>query len=504
MKTKLNRAHLLLIILASICTLNARAQLKFDTDDLTQQIKSVRTALNDTSGISIVVSDKNDVIYEYHDGMASVLAKVDLNTPFYIASTTKAIFASMIWRLHEKQILDMDEPVSKYIEGFEFSSWFLNEDTLTIADLLKHEPKFGSAVLEIRTSLTGETKREELLKLFEDVDTRFFGGFYSNLHYIFLGLIVEEITGKSWKTVLMEEVLVPLEMSSALTTMNKSYYHDIAQPHYLLNLNELKAVTYKQNYIRTNTLMASGGLFISARDVAKFTRMILNDGKIGSHPFISSAMVERVCAPQNEATGSLPHEFYALGLGFELARERNHNLVTMNGSNLIGYRSYMSISPQDDISIVITTNANELTPYTISLIAKGIYNLIDNIPFVTDSVLNNHVDRAMARSTDRIEYREEGTEDPFWMHEEYTSWPENKDFVGTYESDKWGSLEIKFIDQQLHASFGNLSIKMIRQTGRSFWGSLGFTGMFLSFDVDGQIVESLNIHKFGASFEKIM
>ena len=168
-----------------------------DSAEFAAVIEQIRETLADSSGISVVLFDKERVLSSYEAGPAADELAVDKDTAFYIASTTKSLIATTVLRLHEAGVVDLDVPIGQYFPELDFDSWLLAEDKITLRHLLTHDTGISSKALEIRTSITGQYDRATLMRLYEKASGSFLTPQYSNLNYILVGLVLEAVTGRT-------------------------------------------------------------------------------------------------------------------------------------------------------------------------------------------------------------------------------------------------------------------------------------------------------------------
>lgn len=143
-------------------------------------------------------------------GHADAARKVpnEPGTRFCIASLSKPITAVAVMRLVDQKKLGLDDPVSRWIEGFP------SGDSIAVRDLLTH----AAGVPHRVTTPEEETQRftpAEIVARIEERDLLFPPGTraqYSSAGYTVLARIVELATGKDFGDALASLVLEPLGM----------------------------------------------------------------------------------------------------------------------------------------------------------------------------------------------------------------------------------------------------------------------------------------------------
>ena len=146
---------------------------------------------------------------------------VTIYDKWHLGSLTKAMTSTMIGRLVAQEILDWSTTVE---EVFPNDLEVIREvyRDLRIDDLLTHTSGLANNVVDVpswdQIAANGDDEVKlrrqwsiELLGLEPETSRGNF--YYSNTGYIVAGAMVEEITGKSWRTLMQEEVFDPLDMT---------------------------------------------------------------------------------------------------------------------------------------------------------------------------------------------------------------------------------------------------------------------------------------------------
>jgi CubicO group peptidase (beta-lactamase class C family) len=121
--------------------------------------------------------------------------------PYAIASVTKTFTAALVLRLADQKRLALDDKASKYVPDFP------DADRFTIRQLLQHTSGL----------IPGGDLPHDALNEAAAMGLQFEPGkgyLYSRAGYYLLGLIVEDVTGKSYSQALRDDLLTPLELAS--------------------------------------------------------------------------------------------------------------------------------------------------------------------------------------------------------------------------------------------------------------------------------------------------
>jgi CubicO group peptidase (beta-lactamase class C family) len=325
-------------------------------------------------GLSLAVCQGDWVLHARGFGVADEDSGrgVTADTPFYIASSTKAFTALAVVLLAEKGQIDLDAPLSRYLPDLKLRPP-LSSDAITIRSLLTmtHGIEEGGPVV-FRTAYSGEFTRDGLLALLSGYSPSSTGRafHYGNLGYNILGLVLEARTGMSWKDVVRREVLEPAGMTETSGYLSRLSRDRIAQPH------ELSAAGWRRIALlkRDANLHAAGGHFSSARDLGQFLAAELSGGSIeGARVFPEDAIrrTQVQSVAQDREFG--PFHRFGWGLGWDLARYEGDLLVSRFGS-FAGYRSHLSFMPERGLGVAVLVNGDGPAFYAADLMATYAYD----------------------------------------------------------------------------------------------------------------------------------
>ncbi|MDZ4858833.1 MAG: serine hydrolase domain-containing protein [Candidatus Hydrogenedentes bacterium] len=208
---------------------------------------------------------------------------LDVDTQYFIASTTKLYTTAIILSLQNEGALALDEPVSRYLDSAAVSGIHVYRgvdysQAITIAQLLAHTsglPDYFQQRVNGRSLLAALTKGEDQHWTFEDVvektramPPKFAPGtkgraLYADTNYQILGKIIETICGKSFSSVLHERIFEPLGL-------NQTYLFTDADD------TRPRTLYYKHTPLRIPEAMASfgpdGGIVSTANETLRFLR----------------------------------------------------------------------------------------------------------------------------------------------------------------------------------------------------------------------------------------
>ena len=273
---------------------------------------------------------------------------VDEDTPFYIASMTKAFVGLLAVRLDREGILPLETPLSEIypqmrVEGVDLSQ-------VTLRDALSHRLGFNSPALSFRNSYTDAVPMRDIAKVVNASQEATDPGFsYANLGYLLYAGALEERTGRGWKAWLDELVLGPLGMrhssarSSDLPLASKTH--------------EIYTSGWRTYDPKPDTVShAAGGLFVSGADMARW--LAANAGAPGKIPSAAFAATHAKAAVAERAQGPVKCDGY--GLGWALCEAGGVRFLE-HGGTYTGMRSEMIVLPDQGVAFAAMFNSDSMT-----------------------------------------------------------------------------------------------------------------------------------------------
>ena len=274
-----------------------------DAAALSKQLAS-SVERGDTPGVVALVVDRNGVLYEGSAGKLDVGRNIPMpvDAIFNIASMTKPVTSVAIMMLLEEGKLRLDDPVSKYLTGFDnlqVITKFNEQDgtyetrpakrAMTVRHLLAHTSGIGYAFCNpiVARLQRGNQKSEWEIPLLSDPGEKWN---YSASTRV-LGLIVEKITDSPLETWYQERIFKPLGMVDTSWAVAADKQSRVASIHSRATgtLQEQPKATIPST--PTPPFRGDGGLYSTVRDYGLFMRMLLNGGQLGGTKILSESSV---------------------------------------------------------------------------------------------------------------------------------------------------------------------------------------------------------------------
>jgi methyl acetate hydrolase len=272
---------------------------------LSRQLQDA-VARGDTPGVVALVVDREAVLYQGAAGKLDAARNIAMRMDaiFAIASMTKPVTSVAIMMLFEQGKLQLDDPVSKYLPGFDdlrvitkFNEKDATYETrpakrqMTIRHLLTHTSGIGYGFTNpIEYKLTQATHKNEWeLPLLNDPGERWN---YSASTRV-LGMIVEKITGESLENYYQDRIFKPLGMVDTSFAVPAAKQSRVPKQYRRTDsrLQELQPQAPMPS-TPTPPFRGDGGLYSTVQDYGRFMQMILNGGRLGSVKILSENSVK--------------------------------------------------------------------------------------------------------------------------------------------------------------------------------------------------------------------
>jgi len=318
---------------------------------------------------SVLVAENSSITISKGFGLANMEWNIpnQSNTKHRLASITKQFTAMLIMQLTEQGKLELDIPIITYIPDYPKSTG----NIITIHHLLTHTsgiPNFLSFPIFDKISKRNNTP-EEITSVFKDSTLQFTPGEkfnYSNSGYTLLGLIIENVTGKTFEKNLHELIFTPLKMN------NSGYDHF---ENVLRNRStgyERDGVNFRNsNYIDMSIPYAAGSIYSTVEDMylwdqALYTNKLLTD-KTKTLMFSSHIPV----GPWHYGYGWIIKE--------DSKGNSNDNLrILEHNGGINGFNTLISRIPSEKHLVVLINNTGKAPLDEINL---AIRNILYNKPY---------------------------------------------------------------------------------------------------------------------------
>lgn len=285
------RCRLLSGILASFCLITLPVQAQKDLPFAGVWQKTTRyfdqtLEENRIVGGALMFMENGRIKEDHYYGMADKAQKrpVDINTIFHWASITKTFTALAIMQLRDRGLLSLDDPVTRYLPALRrVHNPYGSMDDITIRMVMSHSAGFRNPTWPWGGNKDWHpfepTEWSQLVAMLPYTEILFKPGSkfsYSNPAIIFLGRIIEILTGDDYEVYIDKNILKPLGMHHT--------YFDITPYHllkYRANNYTLRNGNAEANGLDFDTgiTTSNGGLNAPLSDMAKYLAFLaVGDG----------------------------------------------------------------------------------------------------------------------------------------------------------------------------------------------------------------------------------
>jgi CubicO group peptidase (beta-lactamase class C family) len=278
----------------------------------------------------------------------------------HVGSVSKTILAAGFLRMATLELLNLDDPVKKYLPNIPIENQWNNTNPVTLRHLLDHTSGLTDTKLwhVFSTTATPDTPLEtvylngkQILKVQARPGSIYS---YSNLGYTVLGMVIEKITNQRYEDYLDDNLLDPLGMTNSsfhfITQKGNNSDKNLAYGHY----DTGEPVASMPMYIRP-----AGQLTTTAEDIGKFLNFMMSDGTINSKPFIRKEFLESV--GKQKLT-----QAYKNGIPFgdalgAYSRDRYGVVGLAKNGNILGFSAMIYLFPTENKAFFIAHNMDSET-----------------------------------------------------------------------------------------------------------------------------------------------
>jgi CubicO group peptidase (beta-lactamase class C family) len=284
---------------------------------------------------SILIAQGDKILVSKGYGMANLELDVS-NTPqtkFRLGSVTKQFTSMAIMQLQEKGLLNVNDPIKKYISDYP------NGDKITIHHLLTHTSGIPNLTdfPDFTETMMIPSPVEKTIERFKNKPLEFEPGekfSYSNSGYVLLGYLVEKISGKSYESFLNENIFQPLNMTNSGYDHNSTILKNRASGYSLGKDGLINAP-----YIDMSLPIGGGALYSTVEDLYLWDRALYTE------KLVSKASLEKMFTPFKED----------YGYGWAITELFNRKRVSHSGG-INGFSCNISRYVNDDVCVIVLSN----------------------------------------------------------------------------------------------------------------------------------------------------
>ena len=311
-------------------------------------------------GLGVAVVKNGKIIYTHSFGLKNLENKTPIadNDIFRIASISKSFSATSIFQLIERRKLSLTDDFSDVV-GFKVRNPKFPETIITLKMVMSHTSSINDSQGYFNLDVINPDKNVDWAKCYNNYEPGR-GYEYCNLNYNMVGTVIEKLSGERFDKYVKSHILNPLNLyggywvddldSNRFTTLyeynSTSKAFTPAPLAYNPRTDEINK--YVMGY-STPIFSPTGGMKISASDLAKYMSMHLFKGKYNGVRIISKKSANIMQTKISEEEG--------YGLAIRTVTDLIPGKV-MKGhtGSAYGLYSMMFFQPEEKFGIVVITN----------------------------------------------------------------------------------------------------------------------------------------------------
>ncbi len=312
----------------------------------------VRTVMDEegTPGLALAITSEDGLLYEGYYGFADLTRRTPVTdrTLFQIGSISKSFTALALMHLWDEGLFDPQRPVQDYLpwwsvrtEYAPITGYHLMTHTAGIPANRDDIPGGRSMVRALREQATAWPPGERF--------------YYSNIGYQTLGVVLEEISGETYASVITRVILEPLGMNDTNAAIEiESRFaqatgyvvaYDDRPSHRSYPLVEAPFLEY---------WMGDGSIQSTARDMAAYARMLMRRGAGPTSRVVSEQAFDRIATAYTSETSD-DGDTFGYGYGMGVSKIDGHHFLE-HGGGMVGLYANLEIDLDDRVGIVALVN----------------------------------------------------------------------------------------------------------------------------------------------------
>ena len=329
--------------------------------DIANIQKSLSLAVKDSAfpgGVLLASKDGKIFIHEafgYHT--YDKKEKVTRGDIYDLASITKVIATtSSVMLLVDQNKISLDDKVVKYLPEFKGrqKNYFKQKSNTTIRHLITHTAGLPAFKEYFKMNKPIEAILDSVMNTEPEYDLEK-NTIYSDIGIIALGKVVEAVTETRLDIFADSLIFNPLGMNSTYFNPPKSRIKRIVPTEFSKVYNKtIRGFVHDENAHSLGGVAGHAGLFSTARDLATFSQMMLNNGIYGWKRIFNSETVNLFTSRANLLEGS------SRALGWDSPQGKASGGVYISDSSF-GHTGFTGtslwIDPEHQLFVILLTNA---------------------------------------------------------------------------------------------------------------------------------------------------
>ncbi len=310
----------------------------------------------DIPGLCLIIVKGDQPVYMKGFGYADVEKKIPVTdeTLFELGSTSKAFTALAALQVEKEGLINLDDPVSKYLDWFS-ATYKGKKYEITLRQVLHQTSGIPFKSIALIPESNAADALQQTVRNLKGIELSRVPGEafeYATINYDIIGAVIEKVTRMSYEEYITKRVLQPLELTYTRVGADKS--------------NPLMAKGYKVSFFTPRPYDApvyrgnnpAGYIVSNAKDMTRWVQfhMGLREPVAGMQE-----LMEKSHQPDKNVN-PMPGTLASYGMGW-MVHEYGSRLIEHGGQNP-NFTSYVAFRPGEKIGVVVMANAmSDYTPY---------------------------------------------------------------------------------------------------------------------------------------------
>jgi len=317
-------------------------------DNITRIDSLLQTYYRDNEpGAFVLVSRKNHIIFKKGYGLANLQTqeKINSQTNFNIGSVTKQFTAFCIVQMAAAKKLSLQDKIIRYLPAFNTKTG----NAVTIRQLLTHCSGIIDHYAFTDTNRIKHATDYDVLQAVKNIDSTYFPPGtryrYSNTAYCLLAMIIEKISGMSYRAYIKKNIFTPLAMQHAVVLQTgKPVYRQALGYEYDSNRHVFNRLDAGEAIFFSTE--GDGGIYVSAGEYLRWIQSL-------QQPTAANKAIVQQCRSSQFLID--PMNKLSYGYGWFVSEKDNPKAVYHSGSNG-GFRAMVFTLPSKNYIVTIFSN----------------------------------------------------------------------------------------------------------------------------------------------------
>ena len=269
---------------------------------------------------------------------------LDQQTIFDLASLTKVIATTpAVMKLMDEGQITLLDTLGHWFPEFKDSE----HKNVTIINLMTHTSGLTDFEMTADQAMKTAIDRAAAEKNHLEPGNSFK---YADINFILLGELVHRVSGKPLDVYCREEIYMPLQTPETMFLPTQNLVDRIAP-----TLGIESGTVQDRNARLLGSVAGHAGLFSSAQDLARFARLMLDQGTLDGRKILTERAVKLMTSPIISRNGTV-----ARGLGWDIDSPYSAPKGKLFSEASFGHTGYSGssiwIDPKQDLFVIMLTN----------------------------------------------------------------------------------------------------------------------------------------------------